>query len=73
MEGTGEHHLFLKYFIHLFTCVYITWTISSPCPLPPTPSLSPPPLPLPSRICSALVSNFVEEKTLSIRKTKLFY
>jgi hypothetical protein len=42
---------------HLFTCAYIIWVISPPCPLPPTFSPS-----LPGRTCSALFSNFVEEK-----------
>jgi hypothetical protein len=49
------------FFIHLFTCAYIVWAI-----LPP-PSL------LLGRMCSALISNFVEEKTQAIiRKTKCF-
>jgi hypothetical protein len=50
-----------KFFIHLFTCAYIVWAISSPCSLPP-PSPSPPPS-RPDRTCSALFSNFVDEKT----------
>jgi hypothetical protein len=31
---------FLKFFIHLFTCAYIVWTIPPPCPLvlPPNPA-----------------------------------
>jgi hypothetical protein len=47
--------------IHLFTYAYILWVISLHCPLPP-PS---PPLPslVPDRSCSALITNFVEEKT----------
>jgi hypothetical protein len=41
-------------FIHLLICVYIVWTISP---------ISPPHFPsLPGRTCSALFSNFVEEK-----------
>jgi hypothetical protein len=48
------------FFIHLFTCAYIVWVISPPilCPLPLPPHSS-----LPGRTCSALISNFVEEKT----------
>jgi hypothetical protein len=46
---------FLNFFTHLFICAYIVWAISPPCPIPP-PSL-------PGRTCSALFSNFVEEKT----------
>jgi hypothetical protein len=46
--------------IYLFTCAYIVWVISPPFslpyPLPPSPSFS-------GRTCSALISNFVEEKT----------
>jgi hypothetical protein len=51
----------LLFFIHLFTCAHIVWAISPPYhPLPPYP----PPTPsLPGRTCSALISNFVEEKT----------
>jgi hypothetical protein len=49
------------FFFHLFTCAYIVWVISSPCSLPP-PSSPDFPL-LPGRTCSALISNFVEEKT----------
>jgi hypothetical protein len=48
-------------FIHLFTRAYILWDISPPYLLP-SPSPIHPPL-LPCRICSALISNFVEEKT----------
>jgi hypothetical protein len=47
------------FFIHLFICAYIVWAISSPCPLP-LPPYTPS---LPGRTCSALFSNFVEEKT----------
>jgi hypothetical protein len=65
--GTHVKYIFLLafqrkfYFIHLFTCAYIVWAISSPYPsLPP----SPPQLPsLPSRICSALIYDFVDQKT----------
>jgi hypothetical protein len=66
-EVTVSHHLLRRrcedffFIIHLFTCVYIVWVISPTCPSPPP---SPPLLPsLPGRTCSALVSNFVEEKT----------
>jgi hypothetical protein len=47
------------FFIHLFTCAYIVWAISPPSSTPPP---SPPTPWLPSRICSALISNFVEER-----------
>jgi hypothetical protein len=66
----GDKHflvLFLFYlfifnsFVQLFTCSYIVWVIYPPCPLPP------PLLPLPNSGSgtshSALVSDFVEEKT----------
>jgi hypothetical protein len=57
----SEVSLILKNFlIYLFTCAYMVWAISLPCPHPllllPTPSL-------PGRTCSALFSNFVEENT----------
>jgi hypothetical protein len=43
-------------------------------PLPPAPSLSPTLLSLPSRTCSALFSNSVEEKMQAIiRKTNHFF
>jgi hypothetical protein len=58
-EPTGA--FFKNIFIHLFTCAYIFWTSPSPCPLP-SPYPPHPPL-LPGRTCSALISNFVEEKT----------
>jgi hypothetical protein len=54
-------YIFIYLFIiHLFTCMYIVWVISPPCPLP-SPS---PPLPhlLSGRTCSAPIFNFVEEK-----------
>jgi hypothetical protein len=52
---------FRFFFIHLFTCSYIVWVISTPYLLFP---YSPPESPsLPGRTCSALISNFVEEKT----------
>jgi hypothetical protein len=42
------------FFVHLFTCAYIVWVISPPCPSPP-----PPPLPssVSGRSCSALVTD----------------
>jgi hypothetical protein len=40
--------------IHLFTRAIIVWVISHPCPPPPS---------HPGRTCSALITNFVEEKT----------
>jgi hypothetical protein len=55
--------IFLSFFlflIHLFTCAFIVWAISPPYPLPHP---LPPPPSLPGRTCSALISNFVEEKT----------
>jgi hypothetical protein len=45
------------FFIHLFICAYIVWAIS-----PPYLSLSLPPASLPGRICSVLISNFIEER-----------
>jgi hypothetical protein len=53
--------IYLFFIIHLFTCAYIVWVISSPCLPPPTSPLLPPSLP--GRTCSAFISNFVEEKT----------
>uniref|UniRef100_A0A8C0W563 Acyl-CoA oxidase C-alpha1 domain-containing protein n=1 Tax=Castor canadensis TaxID=51338 RepID=A0A8C0W563_CASCN len=47
-------------FIHLFIWAYIVWAISPPC-LHPSPS--PTPTLLLGRSCSALFSNFVEDKT----------
>jgi hypothetical protein len=47
--------------IHLFTCEYIVWVISTPCPCPPPSPFIPPSLPC--KTCPALISNFVEEKT----------
>jgi hypothetical protein len=49
----------LFYFVYLFISAYAVWAISLPYP-PPLPS---PPTSLPSKICSVLISNFVEEKT----------
>jgi hypothetical protein len=49
------------FIIHLFTCAYIVCVIFPSCP-PPTPCSSHHPS-LPGRTCSALISNFVEEKT----------
>jgi hypothetical protein len=47
--------------VHLFTCAYIVWVISPPCPLlPPFPPLSPS---VSGRSHSALITDFVEEKT----------
>jgi hypothetical protein len=46
--------------VHLFTCAYIVWVISLPCP-PPHPS--PLPASVSGRSRSALVTDFVEEKT----------
>jgi hypothetical protein len=54
------HFSFFFKIIHLFTCAYIGWVISPPCPSPPL--LPPSPL-LPGRNCSALISNLVEKKT----------
>jgi hypothetical protein len=34
----GLVHLFSFFFIHLFTCAYIVWVISWPCPLLPSPT-----------------------------------
>jgi hypothetical protein len=56
---------YISFLIHLFTCAYIVWAISprysSPSPNPPQPSL-------PGRNCSALISDFVEEKNISNNK-----
>jgi hypothetical protein len=52
--------------IHLFIRAYIVWAISAPLPPAPVPSLSSAPSSLPSRTCSVLFSNFVEEKTWAI-------
>jgi hypothetical protein len=59
-----EVFVFFGFFlIHLLTCAYIVWVISPPYPLlPPFPTLPPS---LPGRTSSALISNFVEEKTLA--------
>jgi hypothetical protein len=49
------------FIIHSFTCAYIVWVIFSCCsPLSPSPCLLPSLL---GRTCSALISNFIEEKT----------
>jgi hypothetical protein len=51
---------------------YIVWVITPLYPSPPPHSLPHPPS-LPGRICSALISNFVGEKTKAIiRETKAF-
>jgi hypothetical protein len=61
---------FLKFFIHLLACAFIVWVVS---PLGPHPLLLPLPPLLLGKTCSALFSNFVEEKTYPIiRKTKHF-
>jgi hypothetical protein len=62
-------NLFIYFFVHLFTCAYIVWVISPPCPPPP---LFPLPPSVSGRSRSALISDFVEEKTCIIRKTKHF-
>jgi hypothetical protein len=56
--------------IHLFTCAYIVWVISPPCP----PSLPSPLLPhsVPGRSCSAFMTNFVEEKHKPNKEDKAF-
>jgi hypothetical protein len=61
--------IILFYFIvHLFTCAYIVWVISPPCPLlPPFPPSS-----VSGRSCSALIIDFVEEDICIVRKTKHF-
>jgi hypothetical protein len=46
---------FFVLIIHLFKCAYIVWVISPHCP--PSTSSGP------SRSCSVLITNFVEEKT----------
>jgi hypothetical protein len=57
MDGTGENHLFLSSFIHM--CIHCMGHFST---LPPSPILNPFPLSVPGRSCSALITNFVEEK-----------
>jgi hypothetical protein len=52
---------FFLIFIFLFNCAYIIWVISPPYPLSPSSLVHPPSLP--GRISSALISNFVDEKT----------
>jgi hypothetical protein len=54
-------YLFYYYYYYLFTCAYIVWVISPLCPLPPT--FYPRAPSFPGRTCSALISNFAEEKT----------
>jgi hypothetical protein len=65
LNGKAVHYIlgsnvdnFFGIFIHLFIYAYIVWAISPPWPLP-----SPQPPLLPGRTCSALFSDFVEEKT----------
>jgi hypothetical protein len=50
---------FIFFVVHFFTCAYIVWVIPPPCPPPPP---SPPPS-VSGRSCSALITDFVEEKT----------
>jgi hypothetical protein len=57
VSGSPED-IFLKF--PLFMCAYNDWVISPPSPPHPHPFLPPPSLP--SRYCSALISNFVEER-----------
>jgi hypothetical protein len=58
--GILEDSLFLIYYSFIHICIHY---LSHSSPLPPTPpSPQHPPL-LPGRTCSALISNFVEEKT----------
>jgi hypothetical protein len=57
---------FIILFLHLLTSIYIARALSPYAPTFPTlPHLHPPNLPplLPRRTCSALFSDFVEEKT----------
>jgi hypothetical protein len=63
----GYIFFFLIIYSFLHTCIHCLGHLS---PLHPTPSFSPPPSALLGRNCSALLSNFVEEKTWAIiRKT----
>jgi hypothetical protein len=57
---------FLFLFFCLFICAYIVWAISPPySKFPPSPPNHPS---LPGRICSAPISNFVEERILNNNK-----
>jgi hypothetical protein len=59
-------YAFFVVVVHLFICAYIVWVISPPAPSPNFPlfpqpfSLSPS---VPGRSHSALITDFVEEKT----------
>jgi hypothetical protein len=53
--------IYIYLFIHM--CIHCLGHFSPLTPPPPRPSSSPLPLLLPRRTCSALFSNFVEEKT----------
>jgi hypothetical protein len=56
--------------VHLFTCAYIVWVISPPCPLlPPFPPLSPS---VSGRSHSALITDFVEKRHKHNKEDKAF-
>jgi hypothetical protein len=54
---------YASFLFFLFVYSYAHTLLGPFLPLPPAPFLSPPTPSLPGRICSALISNFVEEKT----------
>jgi hypothetical protein len=58
---TIDFFLFVYFYVHLFTCAYIVWVISSPSHSPPPFPPSPPSVS--GKSPSALITDFVEEKT----------
>jgi hypothetical protein len=63
MIHRDEHIYFTSFSELFFLFIYShVHTLFGPF-LPPAPSLCPHPASLPGRTCSALISNFVEEKT----------
>jgi hypothetical protein len=65
---TFLYFYFLNSFIHM--CIHCLGHFS---PLPPPPSSSPHHLSLPGRICSALISNYVEKESIrNNKKDKVF-
>jgi hypothetical protein len=64
-EKTDKNVLRAEYACHFFLLFIYSYvhTLGHFSPLPPIPSLSLPPPSIPGRTCSALFSNFVDEKT----------